>query len=558
VKFSLFVSLAALLLCTGCGAGGGSQVVSNAGLRTANVDTSDALFEPDSLLQVKITMDPAEYEILRQEGRSLPGVFSGCQGDFEYSHFKATVNVDGEVLEEVDIRKKGFLGSLSAGRPSFKLNFDTFQPGRRLESLERMTLNNNQQDPGNTHQCITYKLFRDAGLPAPRCNFARVSMNGEPLGIYTHVESIKEHFLSRNFESDQGNLYEGQFPVADFGEYTKEYFQLKTNEEINDRSDLDTVVNALEADDENLPSLLEQVVDVDEYLSFWAMESITGHWDSATGNANNYFVYNDPASGLFHYIPWGTDGAMQLFHSLAPGTGPLYRYTSIPARLFKLPDYQEKYHQRVLSLLDELWDENALHAEVDRIRDLTGTAEADLAQVRNFIDKHPVRLRDAVAGELEQQERTIVDEPYPCDDSRISAISGSFNKGLGYFEYVDDAGTTITVPAFAAPPEQDAGQGLPGGGVTMTLVGNVDGLTRVAFMTIEASEFGPGEIPFHGFVTTVILIEIGGDQGFSVIGLAGEGSITFDEPPAIGEPPTFHFSGELGLTPDGFGPIDGG
>jgi spore coat protein H len=556
LKSSLFVSLAVLLLCAGCGAGGGSQVVNNADLRTADVDTSDELFEPDRLLQVEITMDPAEYDILRQEGRSLPRVFSGCEGDFEYSHFKSTVSVDGEVLEEVDIRKKGFLGSLSAGRPSFKLNFDTFEPGRRLGSLERMTLNNNQQDPGNTHQCITYKLFRDAGLPAPRCNFARVSMNGEDLGIYSHVESIKPHFLRRNFESDQGNLYEAQ--LGDFGVYTKENLQLKTNEEVNDRSDLDAVVNALKADDENLPALLEQVVDVDEFLSFWAMESITGHWDSATGNANNHFIYNDPATGVFHYIPWGADGSMELDHQLAPGTGPLYRYTSIPAHLFNIPEYQEKYHQRLLSLLDEVWDESALHAEVDRIRDLTGTEDVKLLQVRNFIDRQQARLRAAVAGELEQRERTIEDEPTSCDESGLSTISGKFNNGLGYFEYVDDKGVTITVPAFAQPPELGLGQVLPGASISMILAGIVDGVTRVAFVTIEKSEFGPGEIPFHGFVTTMFLLEIGGEQGVSTIGLTGGGSITFDEPPVLGESPTLHFSGELWLTPDGFGPIDGG
>jgi spore coat protein H len=556
VKFYLVVPLAVLLFCTGCGAGGGSQVVNNADLRTANIDTSDELFEPDRLLQVAIQMDPAEYEVLRQEGRSLGGALAGCAGDFEYSHFKASVSVDGEILNEVDIRKKGFLGSLSAGRPSFKLNFDTHQPGRRLESLERMTLNNNQQDPGNTHQCITYQLFRDAGLPAPRCNFARVSMNGQDLGIYTHVESIKEQFLARNFASDDGNLYEAQF--ADFGQYTKENFQLKTNEDSNDRSDLDAVVNALQADDENLPALLDQVVDVDEFLSYWAMESITGHWDSATGNANNNFVYNDPATGVFHYIPWGADGSMELAHLAAPGTGPLFRYTSIPARLFNIPEFRDKFHQRVLSLLDEVWDEQALHGEVDRIRDLTGTEEADLLQVRNFIDQQQARLRAAVAGELEQRERTIEDQPVDCDDSGLSTISGSISNGQGYFEYVDEEGTLITVPAFASPPESGGLLGPFGNSVSISLIGRAGERILLALMQIEESEIGDGEIPFQGMVTSIFLLEVGGEQGVGFLGLSGAGIIVFDLPPVLGEAPSLHFSGELWLDDTGFGPIGGG
>jgi spore coat protein CotH len=130
---NFLASLALLALCAGCGAGGGgTEVASDDELRTTSVDTSDVLFEPDRLLQIDIEMDPAEYDILRYEGRYMPQLISGCAANFEYSHFKATVTVDGEVLPEVDIRKKGFLGSLSATRPSFKLNLDTHRPGRRL------------------------------------------------------------------------------------------------------------------------------------------------------------------------------------------------------------------------------------------------------------------------------------------------------------------------------------------------------------------------------------------------------------------------------------------
>ena len=284
--------LFSFLIMSGCGVDGGQDVTSNNDLRAPEADLSDELFQPNAIVQVDIEMDAGDYDILRQEGRYLADIFTGCAQEFEYSHFKASVSVNGEMLDNVDIRKKGFLGSLSAGRPSFKLNFDTLEPGRRFYSLERMTLNNNNQDPSNTHTCMAYDLFRAAGLPAPRCNFARVSMNGQDLGIYSHVESVKKHFLRRNFGSDEGNLYEAQ--LGDFGDSLKNNFQLKTNEEENDRSDLDAVVSALRASDENLPGLLSQEVDIDEYISFWAMETISGHWDSATGNANNYFIYKKP------------------------------------------------------------------------------------------------------------------------------------------------------------------------------------------------------------------------------------------------------------------------
>ena len=548
-KCAAVAVLSVLLLCAGCGAGGGSEVDTNNDLTSANLDTSDVLFEPDRLLQVSIEMDPAEYDILRHEGRFFSQVLAGCAADFEYSHFKARVSVDGVMLPDVDIRKKGFLGSLSASRPSFKLNFDTHEPGRRLESLERMTLNNNRQDPGNTHQCITYGMFRATGLPVPRCNFAQVSVNGQDLGIYSHVESIKNHFLRRNFGSDSGNLYEAQ--LGDFGVHTKENFQLKNNLEINDRSDLDMVVSALQADDDNLPGLLEQVVDVDKFLSHWAMESISGHWDSATGLANNYYVYRDPSTDLFRYIPWGTDAAMVINHGFAPRAGPLYRFTAIPARLFKIPQYRDRYLDRVLQLLDEVWDEQALYDEVDRIADLTGVGDEELAQVRAFIAQQEDRIRAAVAGELEQTEWTIADRPVVCNEDRLVTISGSFSHGLGYFEYTSQDGDLLTTPAVARAPALEPGVGVSGDSVSLTLAGNQDGTVRLALISIEGAEFGADEIRFSADASTLTLIELGGPGGFRIIGLGGAGNIIFDEPPELDQSPSLHFSADLWLLGDG-------
>ncbi len=542
------------LFVSGCGGGGGggggTQVVSDSDVNTSNSDigddtsddTSDEIFRPERLLQIEIVMDPAEYEVMRREGRSYPQVFAGCWNDFDdYTHFKATVSVDGETFHDVDIRKKGFLGSLSVNRPSIKLDLDDYVPGVRLEGLERLTLNNDRQDLSHTHQCITYQMFRNAGLPAPRCNFARVSMNGQDLGIYTNVENVKKHFLRRNFDNDEGNLYEGQ--VADFGEFTSENFELKTNKDRNDRSDLNTVVEALAADDENMPGLLEQVIDLDEFISFWAMEAISGHWDGATGNANNYLIYHDPTTDLFHFIPWGTDGAMELTHKLAPGTGPLYRYTRIPSRLYNIPAYREMYHNRILQLLEQVWEETALNTEVSRIRNLTSTPELEMAGVREFIDEHQDQLLASINGDLTQVERTMIDQATVCNDSNITTISGSSVGNEASFQYIDLDGNLVSVPAWATEPEvQENGR------IEIYVIGDVDDMTRLTVISMDQFDFDPNEVPVHGVATTLKLYERQAEQDpWSLVAIGGDGSIVFDEPAVLGEAPTMHFSADLWL-----------
>ena len=162
------IAVALTLLALGaCGVGGDTTVVSNNDLRPAQPDLSDQLFQPNEIVQVDINMDPDDYEILRKEGRYFATIATGCANEFEYSHFNATVTINGEVLNDVDIRKKGFLGSLSAGRPSIKLDFDELRPDRRFYGTRRMTLNNNLQDPSNTHTCMAYEPVSYTHLTLP-------------------------------------------------------------------------------------------------------------------------------------------------------------------------------------------------------------------------------------------------------------------------------------------------------------------------------------------------------------------------------------------------------
>jgi hypothetical protein len=78
-------------------------------------------------------------------------------------------------------------------------------------ALRKLTLNNNRQDPGNlVHQCLGYGVFAAAGVPAPRCNVAAVSVNGVPLGVYTHVEPVGEPMLGLHFADDERQPVRGR------------------------------------------------------------------------------------------------------------------------------------------------------------------------------------------------------------------------------------------------------------------------------------------------------------------------------------------------------------
>ena len=272
------------------------------------VHATDGNFDPDHVVQIELNMAEEDWDALRFETETFVSALSGdCRSEpigGDYTDFSASITMDGESIDNIGIRKKGLIGSQSTSKPSFSINLDEFEEGAELFDVDNLTLNNGVQDPALMRQCLVYDLFDKAGLPSPRCNFARVSMNGEDLGVYIHVEPIKPSMLRDHFESDEGDLYEGA--LSDFHADWYRTFDPDTDETDPELGSVQALAEALEADEPILEAM-EAHVNVDMFFTYWAMETITGHWDSYTGNRNNFFVYDDPTTDTFVFIPWGPD-----------------------------------------------------------------------------------------------------------------------------------------------------------------------------------------------------------------------------------------------------------
>ena len=79
----------------------------------------DDLFDPSRILEIGIDINPDDWDALRKQSRdffSSLSASSPSESPFEY--FKADIKVDGKLIKDVGIRKKGFLGSLDENRPS--------------------------------------------------------------------------------------------------------------------------------------------------------------------------------------------------------------------------------------------------------------------------------------------------------------------------------------------------------------------------------------------------------------------------------------------------------
>ena len=326
---------------------------------------ADDLFDTSQVLDVKIEIATEDWDKLRMQGRVFAEALGKTPAKRPYTYFRGTATVNGVRIEDVGIRKKGFIGSLDEERPSLKIKFAEYKQQSPFKGIDRLTLNNDKQDRTHLYQFLAFKFFNETGTRASRCNHAHVTVNGVSLGIYSHVESVKPPMLAREFGVGTGALFEGT--VADLFPDTLRKFEKKNKQA--KRSQLKPLAEILARDDLDLKAL-EQQLDVKAFLKFWATESLLGFWDSYSQNQNNFFMYRAPSNGKFYFIPWGTDTAFSSSMPLPPyviSNKSVQANAVIPNRLYRDPRTREQYHASFRKLLKERWKEEELLKEIDRV-----------------------------------------------------------------------------------------------------------------------------------------------------------------------------------------------
>ncbi len=484
-------------------------------------DPSERVFSTARLVQVSVEMDPDDLYAMRREGRNFSALAEGCADGpsfYPWTDFMATATIDGERLQRVGVRKKGYFGSLLVTRPSIKIRFNQYVQRQHVSGVRRITLNNNRQDPSNILQCLAYRIFADAGVATPMCGFAQLTINGEDMGVYTTLETYDRDFLARHFPSGDGKLYEGQ--LSDFRANWIVTFENKLQDSFDERRELFELARALRADDEDLLELVEPLVDIDAYISYWAAETLMGHWDGYNGNTNNFFVYLEPTTKKFYFIPWGTDGVFGVSPFL-PRPAPVSVNASamLPYRLYGLAEIRTRYFARLRELLDTVWDESALIAEIDRWAAVLAphADETMLETARTYVRER----RGVIEAELAEGE-PVWDLPLGFSEERCfktqpemnatfsttwgtAAAPNPFGQGEADIHIIMDGEEQTFVAQSATAGRSEQFFGLP----SVNMFGlRADGSMVLVTLVFEEFEFTPGTPEFHGFATSGIVLEL--------------------------------------------------
>ena len=335
--------------------------------------TLDDIFPTDRIVDVQITISQQDWDTIRYQSRDIRTAL-GASRQFKpmespYTYVEASVSIDGVVFPKVGLRKKGFIGSLSHTRPSLKIRLNHSDTDGEIEGLTNLTLNNNKQDTGLVSQFMGYALFNAIGSPAPRCAYAKVTVNGKNLGIYAHVETVREPLLERAFGNSDGPLYEGT--VVDFYEGWENSFEHKRGDDTRGRTHINALIDVL-ADSKTTEADIGKLVDLDAFYRFWATESLVGFWDGYSGNKNNFFVYLNPDDNKFYFTPWGMDSIFTKHSKLEfmnDPRAPISVKTQglIAYKLYQSESGRQRYREVLTEILDKHWNTAELLASLDKI-----------------------------------------------------------------------------------------------------------------------------------------------------------------------------------------------
>ena len=275
----------------------------------------NALFEKGRLNDIQINMDNWDAFVQKTMETKITG--SAEQQLQEKQYESCNVVINGEEILNTGIRTKGIyslLTAINAGSDRFSLvlKFNAFDK-QKYHGLRMIDLNSNIMDATAMKDAVTYDMCRSIGLPAPLCNYAKITVNGEYYGCYLVVEPVGKDFCKRNYGEDYGSLYKPLHNLNYSGFFPWKYNYIKDTVKI-ERSPFSNVKAALKSVHNKRD--IESHVDVDAVLKYMAVQAMVVNVDGLTGeNMHNFYLYE--SDGRISLIPWDYDlafGGLMLYN----------------------------------------------------------------------------------------------------------------------------------------------------------------------------------------------------------------------------------------------------
>jgi hypothetical protein len=324
------------------------------------------LFDSKTVQDIKITFPQSNWnyflDSLRFNGNGL---------------LEGIVEINGLKFEKAGVRYRGGK-SFAPGMTRNPLNI-VLNHGNSIQNYngyKTLKLSNALRDPSMVREVLGYEIARSY-MPAPRANFARVTVNGQYYGLMVNVEPVEEEsFLTKHFGGTDKAVFKVNQDAGDkaiagcknkiFGslEYDQSLTCYENNfEKLSEHGtkELIELTRILNED----PAKIETVLNVDNALWMLAFNNVVVNLSSYTGQHSVNYYLCQGNKGRFNPVVWDLNLSFGSFKNIGAGSDlnlrklqeldPLLHADNLTkpliSKLLANEDYKKTYLSHVRSIV---------------------------------------------------------------------------------------------------------------------------------------------------------------------------------------------------------------
>jgi CotH kinase protein/Lamin Tail Domain/Malectin domain len=219
---------------------------------------------------------------------------------YEDVYYSCVVTIGG-VSYEAGVRYRGnTLRALS--KKSFKIKMGDLL----YQDRARLNCNSEMFDPCLMRSNLSFNLFADMDVPAPRIWMRALMLNNEYYGVCCDTEQLDSHFLDAHNLDSGGNIYKCLNRLAVYPDTASYYlnFEKETNssEPWDDLFDLIGTLN--NTTDQVYYEEIVSRFDIEEFINYFSTLIYISDHDAIF---KNFYLYHDLDDGLWRILPWDKD-----------------------------------------------------------------------------------------------------------------------------------------------------------------------------------------------------------------------------------------------------------
>jgi spore coat protein CotH len=271
-------------------------------------------------------------------------------------------------------------------------------------------------DASMLQEPLTNSIFELLGQPITETAYVGLRLNDDAEQLYTIAEVIEEDYLARHFANADGVLYKAEFnaTMSYLGEDPSAYARSFTQETRLNDADMGPLIDFLqfvsETDDATFESELPNVLDVDSFAIYLAINNLLVNPDSMAGMGNNFYLYYDDSTGRMSVLMWdaneslgklsggvaqggrqaltqNSSASFDIYYSNVSnfgraGRGGTGATPSLVSRFLANPTYRALYEEKLIDVYQKAFLSGALISQVEQFSAVVRAANAE----RNFVD----------------------------------------------------------------------------------------------------------------------------------------------------------------------------